>query len=75
MTRFNNLEDVYNELVAIGFDFNQLPANSKYRKYYKYKTDPEQRKLPEGSAQDQGARVRVGIQPFGRALMMPINIE
>lgn len=65
MTRLNNLEDVYNELVRVDFNFESLPVNSKYRQYYKYKTDPEVRALPEGSAQVQGKRQRVGVKPFG----------
>lgn len=63
--RFNNLEDVYNTLVAIDFDFNSLPTTNKYRKYQQWKQDPEQRKLPDGSAQNQGARVAIGLYPFG----------
>lgn len=63
--RFNNLEDVYNNLVAIKFDFNTLPANNKYRKYAEWKQNPDQRKLPEGSSQDTGARKPAGVKPFG----------
>lgn len=68
MTRLSNLEDVYNELVRVDFNFDQLPENSKYKQYYKYKTDPDVRALPEGSAQEQGARQRVGVSPFGALL-------
>lgn len=68
MRRFSNLEDVYNTLLAAGFDFNTLPANNKYRKYAEWKQDPEQRELPPGSAQETGARVRAGVQPFGLAI-------
>ncbi len=63
--RFSQLEDVYNNLVAINFDFNTLPANNKYRKYAEWKQDPDKRTLPAGSAQDTGARVGAGIKPFG----------
>jgi hypothetical protein len=63
--RFNNLEDVYNTLVATNFDFNSLPSNNKYRKYKEWKQNPDQRKLPEGSAQNTGTRVAIALQPFG----------
>lgn len=69
MTRLSNLEDVYNELVRVDFNFDQLPENSKYKQYYKYKTDPDVRALPEGSAQEQGIRQKVGISPFGLLLL------
>lgn len=65
MSRLNNLEDVYNTLVALNFDFTNFPSTSKYYKYYLYKTDPEVRALPESSHQIQGRRKIVGIRPFG----------
>lgn len=68
MSRLSNLEDAYNELVRINFDFSQFPNTSKYYKYYLWKTDPEQRELPEGSAQNQGTKKKVGLQPFGRPI-------
>lgn len=67
-SRFSNLEDVYNNLVAINFDFNTLPATNKYRNYAEWKQNPDKRKLPAGSAQDTGARKRAGVKPFGLAL-------
>lgn len=65
MSRLNNLEDVYNTLVALDFNFSTLPSTSKYYKYYLYKTDPDVRALPEASHQEQGRRKKVGIRPFG----------
>ena len=65
MSRLNNLEDVYNTLVALDFDFTNLPDTSKYYKYYLYKTDPDVRALPDESHQLQGRRKLVGIRPFG----------
>lgn len=67
MKRFSVLETVYNDLIAIDFDFDSLPANNKYRKYAEWKRDPELRSLPAGSAQDTGQRRPAGIRPFGRA--------
>jgi hypothetical protein len=62
-----NLEDVYNTLVAADFDFTTLPATNKFRVYYEYKTDPTKRALPAGSAQSTGTKAKVGVRPFGFA--------
>lgn len=66
MSRLSDLNDVYDTLVAINFDFNTLPATNKYRKFYEWKTDPEKRKLDPASIQLQGERVLVGIKSFGK---------
>lgn len=63
--RFEELEDVYNTLSAIEFNFDSLPANNKYRKYKEWKQDPELRKLPAGSRTDSGAKQPVGLLAFG----------
>jgi hypothetical protein len=65
MGRLDNLEDTYNELVAIGFDFATLPATSKYSKYYKWKTDPTVRQLGDGVMPSQGKKISLLLKPFG----------
>jgi len=64
-SRFNNLDDVYNTLVGASFNFDQLPANNKYRKYKEWKINPELRKLGDGVMPNTGDRTAYGIRPFG----------
>lgn len=63
--RFNNLEDFYVTMTAANFNWNSLPATNKYRLYKEWKENPERRQLPEGSAQLQGPRQIVTVNPFG----------
>lgn len=64
--RFNNLEDVYNTLLAAdSFSWDSLPATNKYRKYKEWKQDPEKRKLPDASKQSTGPRQQIGLYAFG----------
>lgn len=65
MSRLSDLEEVYDELVAINFDFTTLPATSKYRLYYEWRTDPTKRQIPESSIEPRLADKRVGIKFFG----------
>lgn len=62
--RFEELNEVYNTLTAINFDFNQLPTNNKYRKFKEWKQDPELRKR-QGTIPASGRKSPVGIQVFG----------
>ena len=62
--RFSDLEDVYNTLTAIDFDFNQLPATNKYRKYKEWKQDPNEHK-PRTAPPASGKKQNVGVMAFG----------
>ena len=62
--RFYDFEVVYNTLTAIDFDFNQLPATNKYRKYKEWKQDPNQRK-PRTAPPASGKKQNVGVMAFG----------
>ena len=62
--RFSDLEDVYNTLTAIDFDFNQLPATNKYRKYKEWKQVPNERK-PRTAPPASGKKQNVGVMAFG----------
>ncbi len=62
--RFEELEKVYNTLLAIDFDFNTLPANNEYRKYAEWKQDPDKRKR-DNSPPASGRKSNVGIKAFG----------
>ncbi|MDJ0660555.1 MAG: hypothetical protein QNJ42_13865 [Crocosphaera sp.] len=64
--RFEELKDVYNTLVAINFDFNQLPATNKYRKFKEWTQDPDLRKRTNAPPAS-GKKARVGIKAFGLA--------
>lgn len=64
--RFEELKEVYNTLTAINFDFNQLPATNKYRKYKEWSQDPDLRKR-SGTVPASGKKARVGIKAFGLA--------
>lgn len=61
--RFDDLEDVYNTLTAINFDFNQLPATNKYRKFKEWKQDPEKRKRT--NVPNSGRKAQMGVIAFG----------
>ncbi len=63
--RFEELEEVYNTLAAIDFDFSTLPANNKYRKYQEWKQDPELRKRDSASKTATGRKAFVGLKAFG----------
>lgn len=61
--RFDDLKDVYNTLTAIDFDFNQLPATNKYRKYREWVQDPEKRRRTGVPA--SGRKSQMGLLAFG----------
>ncbi|MGB5768947.1 MAG: hypothetical protein WBM32_03620 [Crocosphaera sp.] len=63
--RFEELNEVYNTLTAINFDFSTLPATNKYRSYSEWVRDPELRKLPASSRTDSGRKSQVGLLAFG----------
>ena len=63
--RFNNLEDVYNTLLAAGFDFNTLSSTNKYRIFKEWKQDPDKRKRADGSVPASGRKQAIGLLAFG----------
>lgn len=65
MTRLNDLREVHDELSASNFDFNLLPATSKYRKYHEWRSDPTKREIPDANTRARGKDALVGLKPFG----------
>lgn len=63
MARFRDLERGYQRLLAIDFDFNQLPATDELRKYKEWKQDPEKRKRP--GVPNSGRKATWGLLSFG----------
>jgi hypothetical protein len=64
--RFRDIEQVFSELATANIDINQLPANSKFRKYYEWKTNPEQRETGSRDAGSlPGESETVYVKPFG----------
>lgn len=63
--RFEELEEVYNTLTAINFNFDTLPATNKYRKYKEWKLDPDLRKRADGIVPSSGRKTNVGLAAFG----------
>ncbi|WP_107668990.1 hypothetical protein [Cyanothece sp. BG0011] len=63
--RFSDLQEVYETLSLINFDFNSLPATNKYRKYKEWREDPDKRKRAESSIRNSGRKVTLGLKAFG----------